>query len=202
MDPACLFQCWCSLDAINANWCTWVGKGQLLLIICADVRQEERACCCRLSWNKTWIHCFESEFSQHSTEWCYTTSNRRRNYSVCHQQEKSWQGQWYCGMRKVLLVWPPHSGDSSILFQLYWNIMKSDCLLLGSSSHKKNHMCCSSMTMPDCAQLCAPLRPSPNLDGHLLDLCYGSYLIAVEFYLLIPVKDRMQGCYYGDVKAL
>jgi len=77
------------------------------VIIYTDVRQEERACYCRLSWNETWIHCFESELSQHSMEWCYTTSNRKRNYSVCHQQEKSWQGQWYFGMGKVLLVWLP-----------------------------------------------------------------------------------------------
>lgn len=67
---------------------------------------------------------------------------------------------------------------------------------------KKNHRCCSPMTMPDCEQLCAPLRPSPNLDGQLLDLCYGSDLIAVEFYLFIPLEDRMQGCYHGDVKTL
>jgi hypothetical protein len=58
------------------------------------------------------------------------------------------------------------------------------------------------MTVPDCAQLCAPLRPSPNLDGQLLDLRYSSDLIAVDFYLFIPLKDRMQGCYYVDVKAL
>jgi len=58
------------------------------------------------------------------------------------------------------------------------------------------------MKMPDCAQMCTPLRPSPILDGRLLDLCYGSDLIAVEFYLFIPLKDGMQGCYYGDVKTL
>lgn len=58
------------------------------------------------------------------------------------------------------------------------------------------------MTMPDCAQLCTPLRPSPNLEGQLLDLHFGSDLIAVEFYLFIPLKDRMQGCCYADLKAL
>jgi hypothetical protein len=93
-------------------------------------------------------------------------------------------------------------GDNNILSQLYWNIMKCDCLLLGSSSHKKKNHVLFPHEMPDCAQLCAPLRPSPNLDGQLLDLRYSSDLTAVEFYLFIPLKDRMPGCYYGDVKAL
>lgn len=35
----------------------------------------------------------------------------------------------------------------------------------------------------------------------LLDLHYSSDLVAVEFHLFIPLKDRMQGCCYGDVKV-